>query len=211
MLAFISAFAAALLLGMGARDQMLVAGLSLRLGKRISLLIVALTATALTSALAIWAGETLALPASPLFAGLALIFAGLEMIMRRPGALPAEPTRSLGAMGLAFALVQTDQTPDTWKRLLAHLADAGQQIGMPLQGFGGRDPGTEAQGHGRNPSGAATGAGAEYTVLPKAVRQGLLMHISLTYPRNVFTPAEREAMETARDSLLNTIKDWSFS
>jgi len=106
MLAFLSAFAAALLLGMGARDQMLVAGLSLRLGKRISLLIVALTATALTSALAIWAGETLALPASPLFAGLALIFAGLEMIMRRPGALPAEPTRSLGAMGLAFALVQ---------------------------------------------------------------------------------------------------------
>ena len=58
---------------------------------------------------------------------------------------------------------------------------------------------------------AATGAGAEYTVLPKAVRQGMLMHISLTYPRNVFTPAEREAMETARDSLLNTIKDWSFS
>lgn len=106
MLAFISAFAAALLLGMGARDQMLVAGLSLRLGKRISLLIVVLTATALTSALAIWAGETLVLPASPLFAGLALIFAGLEMIMRRPGALPAEPTRSLGAMGLAFALVQ---------------------------------------------------------------------------------------------------------
>ena len=57
----------------------------------------------------------------------------------------------------------------------------------------------------------ATGAGAEYATLPKAVRQGMLMHISLTYPRNVFTPAEREAMETARDSLLNTIKDWSFS
>lgn len=106
MLAFLSAFAAALLLGMGARDQMLVAGLSLRLGKRISLLIVALTATALTSALAIWAGEALASPASPLLAGLALIFADLEMILRRPGALPEEPTRSLGAMGLAFALVQ---------------------------------------------------------------------------------------------------------
>lgn len=106
MLAFLSAFAAALLLGMGARDQMLVAGLSLRLGKRISLLIVALTATALTSALAIWAGEALASPALPLLAGLALIFAGLEMILRRPGALPEEPTRSLGAMGLAFALVQ---------------------------------------------------------------------------------------------------------
>ena len=57
----------------------------------------------------------------------------------------------------------------------------------------------------------ASGAGAEYATLPKAVRQGMLLHISLTYPRNVFTPAEREAMETARDSLLNTIKDWSFS
>ena len=58
---------------------------------------------------------------------------------------------------------------------------------------------------------AATGSGAEYAVLPKAVRQGMLMHISLTYPRNVFTPGERSAMESARDMLLNTIKDWSFS
>lgn len=106
MLAFISAFAAALLLGLGARDQMLVAGLSLRLGKRLSLLLTALAASALTSALAVWGGETLALPVSPLLAGFALIFAGLEMILRRPGALPEEPTRSLGAMGLAFALVQ---------------------------------------------------------------------------------------------------------
>lgn len=106
MLAFATAFAAALLLGLGARDQMLVAGLSLRLGKRLSLVIIALMASALTSVLAIWAGETLASPASPLLAGLALIFAGLEMILRRPGPVPVEPTRSLGAMGLAFALVQ---------------------------------------------------------------------------------------------------------
>ncbi len=106
MLAFATAFAAALLLGLGARDQMLVAGLSLRLGKRLSLLLTALAASALTSALAIWAGEALARPASPLLAGFALIFVGLEMILRRPGALPEEPTRSLGAMGLAFALVQ---------------------------------------------------------------------------------------------------------
>lgn len=106
MLAFATAFAAALLLGLGARDQMLVAGLSLRLGKRLSLLLTALAASALTLALAVWAGEALAPPASPLLAGLALLLAGLEMILRRPGALPEEPTRSLGAMGLAFALVQ---------------------------------------------------------------------------------------------------------
>ena len=92
MLAFATAFAAALLLGLGARDQMLVAGLSLRLGKRLSLVIIALMASALTSVLAIWAGETLASPASPLLAGLALIFAGLEMILRRPGPVPVEPT-----------------------------------------------------------------------------------------------------------------------
>lgn len=34
---------------------------------------------------------------------------------------------------VAFALVQTDQTPDTWKRLLAALDDA-QQEGIPLYG-----------------------------------------------------------------------------
>jgi len=106
MLAFATAFAAALLLGLGARDQMLVAGLSLRLGKRLSLLLTVLTASALTSAVAIWAGEALARPSSPLLAGFALIFAGLEMVLRRPGPVPVEPTRSLGAMGLAFAFVQ---------------------------------------------------------------------------------------------------------
>lgn len=106
MLAFISAFAAALLLGLGARDQMLVAGLSLRLGKRLSLLLTALAASALTSALAVWGGETLAPHAPPLLAGLALLLAGLDMILPQPAPMPEEPTRSLGAMGLAFVFVQ---------------------------------------------------------------------------------------------------------
>jgi N-acyl-D-amino-acid deacylase len=34
---------------------------------------------------------------------------------------------------VAFALVQTDQTPDTWKRLLAHLDETHAQ-GVPLYG-----------------------------------------------------------------------------
>lgn len=58
---------------------------------------------------------------------------------------------------------------------------------------------------------AASGAAPEYATLPKAVRQGLLMHISLTYPRNVFTPSERESMEKARDSLLDTIRSGGYS
>ena len=37
------------------------------------------------------------------------------------------------ALPVAFALVQTDQTPDTWKRLLAHL-DATHAGGVPLYG-----------------------------------------------------------------------------
>ena len=47
---------------------------------------------------------------------------------------------------------------------------------------------------------AATGAGAEYAALPKAVRPGPADAHQPDLPRNVFTPAEREAMETARDS-----------
>lgn len=37
------------------------------------------------------------------------------------------------ALPVAFALVQTDQTPDTWRRLLAHL-DATHASGVPLYG-----------------------------------------------------------------------------
>lgn len=110
MLAFATGFFAALLLGMGARDQNLVAGLSLRLGTRISLLLTALTASILASMLAVWAGQALApyVPLSwqPLLPGLALILAGLEMVMRQMASAPEEPTRSLGAMGLAALFVQ---------------------------------------------------------------------------------------------------------
>lgn len=110
MLAFATAFAAVLLLGMGARDQVLVAGLVLRLGKRISLLFTVLMASILASTLAVWAGQALAayVPPSwqPLMPGFALILAGLEMMRRAPGSALEEPTRSLGAMGLAAFMVQ---------------------------------------------------------------------------------------------------------
>ena len=43
-------------------------------------------------------------------------------------------------------------------------------------------------------------------LLPKAAKQAILLHIEIECPLNPHTPAEREALEKARDSLLNTIK-----
>jgi len=54
----------------------------------------------------------------------------------------------------------------------------------------------------------ATGAGAGFTACPKAVKAALLLHIELESPLNPHTPAERQAKERARDSLLNTVKVW---
>lgn len=44
--------------------------------------------------------------------------------------------------------------------------------------------------------------------LPKAVKSAILLHIELESPLNPHTPAERESLERARDSLLNTVKVW---
>ena len=49
-----------------------------------------------------------------------------------------------------------------------------------------------------------------YTNCPRAVKAAMLLHIELESPLNPHTPAEREAMEKARDSLLNTVKVWGW-
>ena len=49
-----------------------------------------------------------------------------------------------------------------------------------------------------------------YTTAPKAVKAAILLHIEIESPLNPHTPAERESMEKARDSLLNTVKVWGF-
>lgn len=46
--------------------------------------------------------------------------------------------------------------------------------------------------------------------LPSAVKSAILLHIELESPLNPHTPAEREAMECARDALLDTVKIWGF-
>jgi uncharacterized phiE125 gp8 family phage protein len=58
----------------------------------------------------------------------------------------------------------------------------------------------------------ATGhdATGQYATCPKAAAMAILLQVELDYPASQLTPAEREASERARDSLLNTIKLWGF-
>lgn len=46
--------------------------------------------------------------------------------------------------------------------------------------------------------------------LPKAVKAAMLLHIEIESPLNPLSPSERETLESARDSLLNTVKVWGF-
>lgn len=102
---FLFAFIATVLLGLGARDQMLVAGLAQKQGQRPALLIVALVSACIAAAAAVWLAASfapqLAPPARRMLAVLALGLAAIEMIALRPRNAPAEPTSSL----FAFAVV----------------------------------------------------------------------------------------------------------
>ena len=115
MAAALFAFIAAALAGIGARDQMLVAGLVARQGRRWPILLVALTTAMLSSAAVILAarviGGELNNRAGMLLAALALALAALELALVQPRRAPQEPTHSLGAAGLVLLVMQiTDAT-----------------------------------------------------------------------------------------------------
>ncbi len=97
----IFALLAVLIVGVGARDQLLVAQLAARQGRHPAALVLALASAAATSALAAWAALALTAQmngnARLFFAALACGFAGLELILARAPKPPAEPTHSLGA------------------------------------------------------------------------------------------------------------------
>lgn len=99
-----------LVVGLGARDQMLLASLSARQGARPALLLVALASGIATVAVAVWAAQIIAAaipaPARMLFAAIALALAGLEMLVLRSRPVPAEPTRSLGAFAVVLLAQQ---------------------------------------------------------------------------------------------------------
>lgn len=110
MTGFLVAFIATFLLGVGARDQVLIAGLSARQGQRPALLVIALASAALAALAAMWLASSfapqLAPPARRMLAILALALAALEMIVLRPKAAPHEPTNSLGAFAAVLLAMQ---------------------------------------------------------------------------------------------------------
>lgn len=130
MTAAMLAFLAALLAGVGARDQMLLAGLAARRFLPLMLLTVALLTAAFAGVVAAKAAAALAPLLSPsarvMFAGMAAVVAGLECIVVVPRQTPEEPTRSLfaaavvllahqltdGARFLVFAIAVATAVPD---------------------------------------------------------------------------------------------------
>lgn len=110
MPAFYLTLLAVLLAGLGARDQVTVAGLVERQGRRPGVLLVALLSAALTAGFAAWAAGVMLAelppPARAIFAAIALGMAGLESLVLVPRRDPREPTNSLGALLLVLIMHQ---------------------------------------------------------------------------------------------------------
>lgn len=110
MPAFYLTLIAVLLAGIGARDQVTVAGLALRQGRRPGVLLAALLSAVLTAVFAAWAARValaeLPPPARSIFAAIALGMAGLESMVLAPRRDPREPTNSLGALLLVLLMHQ---------------------------------------------------------------------------------------------------------
>jgi putative Mn2+ efflux pump MntP len=104
---FLFAFIAVLLAACGARDQAVLAQLTLVQGRRPMLLAVALASALATTAFAGWAALRLvpemAGAARSVLGAIALVVAGGEMVLLGPPRRPAEPTNSLFAALLVLA------------------------------------------------------------------------------------------------------------
>lgn len=107
---FILAMAATAIAGLGARDQLLVAALSARQGRRGLVLLAALAICAVTAMFAVSAAAGLAgwsdAAGRQVLGLLALGLAGLEMLLSPPVRSPTEPTDSLGALTLVLLAQQ---------------------------------------------------------------------------------------------------------
>lgn len=110
MTGFYFTLLAVLLAGLAARDQLTVAGLTLRQGARPGVLVTGIVISFATGAAAAWAGSLIAplLPSNArlFLAALALGFAGGESLLFSPGRNPEEPTLSLGALALVLVAHQ---------------------------------------------------------------------------------------------------------
>jgi Ca2+/H+ antiporter, TMEM165/GDT1 family len=110
MSALLFALVAAFTLSIGARDQLLIADLRARLGSSPGLLAVGVLSAAGPGALAGWAGgefsDLLSVNTAQMFVAMALLLASFELAWPNRGKPPAEPTRSLFAIGIGLALRQ---------------------------------------------------------------------------------------------------------
>ncbi|WP_120077737.1 hypothetical protein [Aurantiacibacter odishensis] len=108
MPAFFLTFIAVVAAMVAGRDAMRVARLRSTLGWTGPLLVTAVLAALAGAALAAWIASGLAhlIPASfkPVVVAVALLLAGLEVLLRTPPAKPREPTRSMGAITLVLLL-----------------------------------------------------------------------------------------------------------
>lgn len=106
MPAFLLALVAVALVSVGGRDQLLVARLAQRLGRSGALLVLAGLVALATAAAMAWAGALVAARLGPnartMLVALALLLAAAELAWQRADRAPAEPTRSLGAIGVVL-------------------------------------------------------------------------------------------------------------
>jgi Ca2+/H+ antiporter, TMEM165/GDT1 family len=139
MSAALLAFLAAVLAGLGARDQMLVAQLAARRSLPLVVVGLAILTSAATAGLAARAGEVL-IPeltagARLLFAGFAAVVAGVECLVLRPPRALKEPTRSLAAH--AIVLIAHQMTDAARFLIFAIAVATAGPSGAALGGAGG--------------------------------------------------------------------------
>jgi hypothetical protein len=99
------AFVAVVLAGLGARDQLLLAGLNARRAGSMVWIVALATSVAtawIAAQAAVAVGPVLRGNARPIFAGLALAIAGLECLVIVGRRTPAEPTRSVAAAAIVL-------------------------------------------------------------------------------------------------------------
>ncbi|MCP5396987.1 MAG: hypothetical protein H6918_09725 [Sphingomonadaceae bacterium] len=136
MPSFLFAFAATLVTSLGARDQLLVAQLSARLGAGVGLLVTGWLAAILSAAIMAWGGDAIAalMPdaGKTMLVAFALGAAAFELAWPNREKAPKEPTRSLVA---AFVVLLARQMGDASRFLVFAFAVA---TGVPLlAGIGG--------------------------------------------------------------------------
>jgi hypothetical protein len=93
---------AVVLAGVGARDQVTLAGLAERNGASAGLLATGIVVAVASASAAAWAATAISPMARLIFAAMALAAAGIESLLLSPGRKPQEPTHSLGALAIVL-------------------------------------------------------------------------------------------------------------